>query len=145
MLNDSDKKKVASMLQEVPLFSSLDKKSLNAIASSAAKKTFKSGDVIAKEGETALSFYLILDGSVDVRRKKKVLAKLGKGQFFGEMALFDEQPRSADVVATTDGTECIVLSSWAFAGVTTANPKMSLAIIKELVRRLRETNSALTE
>ena len=144
MLTDSEKKSIVPMLQEVPLFSSLDKKAINNIANSAGKKTYKSGITIAKEGEKAVSFYLILDGAVEVHRGKEVLAKLGKGQFFGEMALFDDQPRSADVIAVDD-TTCIILTSWALAGVIAANPKMAQSIIKELVRRLRETDRALTE
>jgi CRP/FNR family cyclic AMP-dependent transcriptional regulator len=144
MLSDSDKKLVVSLLPQVPLFAQMDKKALNSVANSAGKKRYKSGDVIAKEGDKALSFFLILDGSVEVRRGKRVLAILGKGQFFGEMALLDEQPRSADVVATTD-TSCILLTSWTFAGVMAANPEISKVIIKELVRRLRETDKTLLE
>ena len=144
MLSDSDKKAVVPMLQDVPLFSLLDKKAISNIASSAGKKNYAAGSTIVKEGEKALSFFLILNGNVEVRRGKKVLAKLGHGQFFGEMALFDDQPRSADVVATED-TSCALLTSWAFAGVLAGNPKIGQAIIKELVRRLRETNKALSE
>lgn len=144
MLSDSDKKLVVSMLPQVPLFASMDKKALNTVANSAGKKTYKSGEEIAKEGDKALSFFLILEGNVEVRRGKKVLAALGKGQFFGEMALLDEQPRSADVIATTD-TTCILLTSWAFAGVMAGNPDISKVIVKELVRRLRETDKTLAE
>jgi CRP/FNR family transcriptional regulator, cyclic AMP receptor protein len=144
MLTDSEKKAVIPMLQEVPLFSSLEKKGLSSIANSAAKKSYNVGDKIAKEGEKAITFYLILNGAVEVRRKDKVLAKLGRGQFFGEMALFDNQPRSADVVAA-EPTTCILLTSWALAGVIGANPKIATQIIAELVRRLRESDRALTE
>jgi CRP-like cAMP-binding protein len=144
MLSDADKKLVVSMLPQVPLFASMDKKALNTVASSAGKKTYKSAEVIAKEGDKALSFFLILEGGVEVRRGKKVLATLGKGQFFGEMALLDEQPRSADVIATSD-TTCILLTSWAFAGVMASNPDISKVIIKELVRRLRETDKTLAD
>ena len=144
MLTDSEKKAVIPMLQEVPLFSSLEKKGLNTIANSAAKKTYDEGDKIAREGDKALSFYLILDGAVEVRRKNKILAELGRGQFFGEMALFDNQPRSADVIAT-EPTTCILLTSWALSGVIAGNPKIALQIISELVRRLRESDKALSE
>jgi CRP/FNR family transcriptional regulator, cyclic AMP receptor protein len=144
MLTDSEKKAVIPMLQEVPLFSSLDKKGLSSIANSAGKKTYNEGDTIAKEGEKAISFYLILDGRVEVKRKNKTLASLGRGQFFGEMAVFDNQPRSADVIAT-ESTTCILLTSWALSGVIAGNPKIALQIIAELVRRLRESDKALTE
>jgi CRP/FNR family transcriptional regulator, cyclic AMP receptor protein len=144
MLTDSEKKAVIPLLKEVPLFSSLDKKGLKNVAESASKKTFQAGETIAKEGEMAISFYLVLDGAVEVRRGRKVLAKLGRGQFFGEMALFDKQPRSADVVATED-TTCILLTSWALAGLMNRNPKVPQNIIVELVRRLRESDKALSE
>ncbi len=144
MLTDSEKKTVAGMLQEVPLFSSLDKKGLNSVTNSAAKKTYERGKTIAKEGEKAITFYLILDGAVEVRKGRRVLADLGRGQFFGEMALFDNQPRSADVVAT-EPTTCILLTSWALSGVIAANPKIAEQIIQELVRRLRESDKALSE
>ncbi len=144
MLTDSEKKAVIPMLQEVPLFSSLETKGLKSIVNSAAKKTYQAGDLIAKEGEKAITFYLILNGAVEVRKGKKVLAELGRGQFFGEMAVFDNQPRSADVFATED-TTCILLTSWALAGVISGSPKIAVQIISELVRRLRESDNALSE
>lgn len=144
MITDTEKKKVIPLLLEVPLFSSLNKKALGNIANSAAMRTFQSGSTIAKEGDSGVAFYLILNGSVEVRRGRKVLAKLGHGQFFGEMALFDKQPRSADVVALED-TDCLLLTSWALSGVIAANPKIAEQIISELVRRLRESNRALSE
>ena len=144
MLTDSEKKIVIAMLPEVPLFSSLDKKGLNSVANSAAKKTFEAGQTIAKEGDKAITFYLILDGSVEVKRKTRTLAKLGRGQFFGEMALFDNQPRSADVVAI-EPTTCILLTTWALSGVIGSNPKIAEQIIQELVRRIRESDKALSE
>lgn len=144
MLSESEKKTVIPMLQEVPLFSSLDKKSLGRIANSSTKRIFENGSVITKEGELGVTFYLILSGAVEVQRGKRILAKLGRKQFFGEMALFDNQPRSADVVATTE-TTCILLTSWDLMGVVSANPKIAQRIIAELARRLRETNKSLTE
>jgi CRP/FNR family transcriptional regulator, cyclic AMP receptor protein len=144
MLSDSEKKTVIPMLQDVPLFSSLDKKALGRIANSSTKRAFKEGEVITKEGEIGVTFYLILNGSVEVRRGKRVLAKLGRREFFGEMALFDNQPRSADVVATSE-TTCILLTSWDLMGVISANPKIAQRVIAELARRLRETNKSLSE
>lgn len=144
MLSDSEKKTVIPMLQEVPLFSSLDKKALGRIANSATKRVFEEGEVITQEGEMGVTFYLILNGSVEVKRGKRVLAELGRKQFFGEMALFDNQPRSADVVATSE-TTCILLTSWDLMGVISANPKIAQRVIAELARRLRETNKSLSE
>lgn len=144
MLSDSEKKAVIPMLLEVPIFSSLDKKGLGSIVNSAAKKTYKEGTVIAKEGETAYSFFLILNGSVQVRRANKVLAKLERGQFFGEMALLDNKPRSADVIAMEE-TTCILLTSWGFSGAIASNPKIAQKILAEVVNRLRLSDQALSE
>ena len=143
-LSDSEKKSVTTMLEDVPLFSSLSKKNLASIANASTKRSYDVGETIAREGESGIAFYLILSGRVEVRRGKKVLSKLGRGQFFGEMALFDKQPRSADVAAI-EKTVCLLLTSWAFEGFVAAHSDVALNVIKELSRRLRDTNKALSE
>jgi len=90
-----------------------------------------------------VGFYLILDGKAEVRKKGKVLASLGKGQFFGEMSLIDEQPRSADVVAVSP-TRCWALSSWAFNSIMKTNPEIALMMLKEMAKRLRAAQSSPT-
>ena len=111
------------------------------MASSGKELSYKSGDKIVEEGVKGLGFYLILDGSVDVRKGSKVLSKLGKGQYFGEMSLIDGSPRSADVVATSP-TTCWVLSSWSFEALVKAHPEVALVMLKETVKRLRSAQSA---
>ena len=143
-LTSADRKLVTSMLEEVPLFSSLNSKSLNSIANVATKRIFEIDQKIVGEGEMATAFYLVLDGRVEVRRGKKVFSKLGKGQFFGEMALFDKQPRSADVVAV-EKTSCLLLTSWALEGILSKNWVVTRNVLKELATRLRTTNSSLSE
>lgn len=143
-LSEADKVEVIPMLGKTPIFSSLDKKRLNSIAKASTKRVFKEGETIAKQGDSAVAFYLILTGAVEVRRGKKVLSKLGRGQFFGEMALFDEQPRSADVVAVEE-TTCLLLTSWAFEGLLADHREVAKSLTRELVRRLRETDMALSE
>ncbi|MGD1055557.1 MAG: Crp/Fnr family transcriptional regulator, partial [Nitrososphaerales archaeon] len=94
--------------------------------------------------KTGVGFYLIADGSVEVRRKGKTISGLKKGDFFGEMTLIDDQPRSADVVAIAP-TTCYVLTAWAFWGLVRSKPDIGVNLMKELVRRLRGTNRSLTE
>jgi CRP/FNR family transcriptional regulator/CRP/FNR family cyclic AMP-dependent transcriptional regulator len=96
------------------------------------------------EGENGVAFYLIIEGKVEVRHKGKVLSRLSKGDFFGEMSLLDKQPRSADVVAVVPST-CFGLTSWSFFGLIRSQPNIALNLMRELVRRLRGTNKALTE
>lgn len=143
-ISSTDKKLIVSLLEQVPLFSSLSDKSLTSICNASTKRTFEGSEKIVSEGESATAFYLILEGRVEVRRGKKVISKLGKGDFFGEMALFDKQPRSADVVAL-ERTSCLLLTSWALEGVLSKNWAVTSNVLKELASRLRSTNASLSE
>ena len=133
----------ASLLGSVPFFSGLDKGTRSSIASQGKELTYKAGDTVVEEGSMGVGFYLIVDGKAEVRKKGKVLASLGKGQFFGEMSLIDEQPRSADVVAVSP-TKCWALSSWAFGSIMKTNPEVALMMLKEMVKRLRAAQSSPT-
>ena len=102
---------------------------------------FEAGKKILQQGERGLAFLLILDGSVEINKDGKRLAKLGKGQFFGEMTVIDDQPRSADVVAI-EPTTCFGLTAWSFDAVVGSNPSIAKQIMKELVRRLRQVENS---
>ena len=132
------------MISKVPLFANLRKKHIEAISGSGKRLSYDPGRKIVKMGEKGIGFYLILDGQVEVRSGDKVLEKLGKGNFFGEMALLDKQPRSADVVAVAP-TTCFGITGWSFEEILKKEPEMVLGIMRELARRLREANAALTE
>src|SRR5438876_11222177 len=98
------------MLAEVPLFAGLKGKQIKSVASAFAReRSYDAGEVIEKEGGSALAFYLITAGSVEVRKGGKLVTKLGRGEFFGGMALIDKQPRSATVVSAESATEPLVL------------------------------------
>lgn len=137
---------VAKMLSSVPLFSGLKGKQVKAVASAFAReRAYDAGEVIEREGGSAVAFYLITNGSVEVRKGEKLVSKLGKGQFFGEMALIDNQPRSATVVSAEPGTKALVMPLWNFKAAIQTDPKVAMGVMKELARRLRETTNALTE
>jgi len=133
------------LLKEVPLFSTFNKKQLKSVRKTAKEKEFDAGETIVREGDASnTGFYLILDGQVEVKQDGSTLSKLGSGQFFGEMAVLDEKPRSADVVATTD-TQCLLLTSWDFKALIKTYPDMATKVISELANRLRQTNMALSK
>lgn len=133
-----------SMIGSVPFFGGLQEKTRKAVASQGKEMSYKAGDSIVDEGTMGVGFYLILDGKAEVRKKGgKVLATLGKGQFFGEMSLIDEQPRSADVVAIAP-TKCWALTSWAFSALVKSHPEIALSMLKEMVKRLRAAQSLPT-
>jgi CRP/FNR family transcriptional regulator, cyclic AMP receptor protein len=131
-------------LQKVPIFSGLTPKQIATMARDGKERTYEMGASVVKEGDEGVAFYLVVDGRVDVRRKARKLATLGPGQFFGEMALFTNQPRSADVVAA-EPTRCLVIARWDFWGFAMTQPKVLRTIIEEIARRLSETNKSLSE
>jgi CRP/FNR family cyclic AMP-dependent transcriptional regulator len=135
---------IVEMLQKTPLWSGLAEKELKVIARSFKELKYESGDVIVRKGEAGVGFYLIVDGTVEVRADGRLLSKLGPGQFFGEMALLDGQPRSADVVAT-EPSRCLAMSSWSFNGIVSEHPKIALKMLQEFVRRLRVNAQNISE
>lgn len=132
------------MLESVPLFRSLKKPQLKGLADSAKEKSFAAGATIVREGEEGIGFYLIRSGEARVERGGKVVATLGPGQFFGEMALLDQQPRTADVRAVGAVT-CLVLSPWEFWSAVGDEPEVLRTLLKETVRRLRAGPHGLSE
>jgi CRP/FNR family transcriptional regulator, cyclic AMP receptor protein len=136
-----DRTAVMNLLGAVPVFSSLSKKQLQSLASSVAERSYNPGDVIVSEGDKGLGFYLIGEGQVTVEKAGKAVATLGTGKFFGEMALLDEQPRTASVKAVSR-TRCFVLSPWEFWGSVGKDPEALRALLRETVRRLRQAAPA---
>ena len=136
MKQSPEKARLIGMLGKVPLFSGLGEKALRAIAEVGKEVNFESGKTILKQGEPGLSFLLVLEGKVEVRKKGKTVATTGPGGFFGEMTVFDDKPRSADIVAV-EPTKCFGMTNWSFFPVLRSNPSVAIGIIEELVRRLR--------
>src|SRR5208337_190873 len=132
------------MLQKTPLWSGLTKQDLKLIAKLSQERKFESGHAIVTKGEAGIGFYLILEGAVEVRSDGKTFSKLGPGQFFGEMSIIDNQPRSADVVAT-EASRVLILSAWSFKTLISDNPKIALKMMQEFVRRLRTTDKSLSD
>lgn len=88
-------------LAEVPLFKGLAKKHLRQISTLATQIDGKEGKVLTKEGEIGNEFIIVLEGEVEVREGDKVVATRGAGDYIGEIALLDNRPRTATVVAKT--------------------------------------------
>jgi len=142
-LDRKEETEVAAMLQNVPIFSGMSKKELKTMAHSFVERSYDTGKVIEREGEKGVSFYLIVDGSVDVRKGEKSIAKLSKGQFFGELSLLDKQPRSASIEAL-EPTRCLIMTSWVWSGFLETQPKLAVPVMRELARRLREADQKLS-
>jgi CRP-like cAMP-binding protein len=135
---------LADRLAKVPILGGLSHSQLKKLAKWMKVISYESGETIVKRGEEGIGLYLILEGSAEVRRGTRSLAQLGSGQFFGEMAIFDSQPRSADVAAA-QRSKLGVLSKWEFWGFAKTEPAVLRGILEEMTRRLRLTDQALSE
>lgn len=131
-------------LAAVPLFSSLSRRQLEAVGRAGKVRSYAAGETIVARGDHGIGFYLVLEGRVEVRADGRVIAALSPGEFFGEMALFADEPRTADVVASVR-TQCLVLSRWEFWGEMSREPEVLRVLMAELVHRLRSTPHALKE
>jgi CRP-like cAMP-binding protein len=120
-----------------PLFAEMPERHLKRIAKFAKVRDIPPETFVVKHGEKGIGFYLILEGHVQVRRGGRSIARLGPGDFFGELALFDDRTRSADVV-TSEPTRVVVLSRWEFWGFAQEHPAILRTILQEMARRLQE-------
>jgi CRP-like cAMP-binding protein len=127
-------------LAEVPLFSACSKKDLMKVARASDEVDVPEGRVLCKEGQTGREFFLILAGTASVKRNGRKVATLGKGQFFGEMALLDRGPRSATVVADTDMT-LLVLGQREFGGLVDEVSGLAHKLLAAMASRLREADA----
>jgi CRP-like cAMP-binding protein len=103
----------ANLLKRVPIFSDLDRKELDRIASSMKQRTFNAGDTVTSEGKTGVGFFVIEDGEATVTVGGDERRRLGPGDYFGEVALLNESARTATITADTE-LRCYGLTSWEF-------------------------------
>ena len=109
-----------ALLEQVRLFKGVEDKDLARIAASFKARTFGAGDVIAEEGSSGIGFFVIETGTAKATHGDIVVAELGPGSSFGEVALIDEGPRSATVTAESE-LKCWGLSAWEFRPLAETN------------------------
>jgi CRP-like cAMP-binding protein len=132
------------VLQAIPLFQTLEDRNLQEIADLLIDRKFPKNATIFEEGVGGDYMYVIKEGQVKVTKmsedgREKILEILGPGDFFGEMALLDREPRSASI-KTTRSCVLLALSRNDFLGLLRNNPDISMELIRVLSRRLRETD-----
>ncbi len=130
-------------LQTIDLFSELSKKELRSVSRLMTEVPFKAGRDLMVEGSTGREFMVILDGDATVRRKGRVLARVGAGDFLGELAVIAGVPRTATVTADTDMI-LSVLNRREFSSLLDEQPGIARKILVGAVRRLHELEPALT-
>lgn len=130
---------VANTLGKVPIFSECSKRELAIIARAAKEVVHKEGTVIAREGERGVGLFLILEGQCSVTIGGKTKAKLGPGDFFGEVALLDGGPRTATVTALSP-VKLIGITGWVFRGLLMEHPSIALKTLEAVAGRLRSVS-----
>lgn len=123
-------------LARVPLFRGLGKGELKFLASRIDEVTLSPGETVIREGQPTEAFFILVSGHVQVTRKGKPTARLGPGDFFGEIGMLDRGPATATVVAE-DGGDALILSHVQFRDAIRGNDKLALQVIGAMAERLR--------
>jgi len=129
-------------LEEVPLFEGLSKRHLRRVAKLAHVRRFADGSTLVRAGDSGKSFFVLLDGTAKVVRRGARARRLGIGDYFGEMALLDGAPRSADVVAESE-VLALTIDRSGFSKLLSAEPMLSQALLRTLAARLRAAESSI--
>ncbi len=125
------------LLANVPLFAGLDRRDLRDIASSMKERRFRAGHTLAEEGQSGIGFFVIEDGEARVEVGGQSVAKLGSGDYFGEIALIAETPRTATVVAETE-IRTLGLTSWEFRPIVETNASIAWKLLEALAKKFHQ-------
>jgi CRP/FNR family cyclic AMP-dependent transcriptional regulator len=134
----------AQILKSVPLFSSFNDAHLNTLLTCVQHRSYPRGSFILRAGEETDALYIILSGRAkvlipDEEGHEVILTVMGPQEFFGEMGLLDDLPRSASV-ETLESCEMLRLSKAGFINVLKDNFELAMMIIRNLVRRMRDAD-----
>lgn len=135
---------VTDILRKVPLFRQLAPSDLDRVSEISRERAYPRNSVILFEDDPGDALYVVAQGQVKVvligeDGREVILSVLGEGEFFGEMALIDDEPRSAHVIAMEDST-LLVIRREDFQGQLQQTPGIALALLRELSRRLRRAD-----
>lgn len=133
----ASKKAHVEHLRNVPLFQSCSQKDLEKIAKAGDEVTMPAGSLIVDQGQTGREAFVVLEGSVTVRRNGKKVATAGPGTIVGELSLLDHGPRTATVICDTDCT-FLLLDQRKFLGVIDDVPAIGHKLLASLASKIRE-------
>jgi CRP-like cAMP-binding protein len=126
------------LIKRAPLFSNCSRKELEAIAAIADEIDLPKGKVLIREGERGREFFVLLEGEAEVLKGRRAIRKLGPGDFFGEIALIGNTPRTATVVARTP-VRALVITDRAFRALLEKMPELQVKVMQTLAERLNST------
>lgn len=136
------------LLRSIPLFEGLSDEDLVALGQHLERRLFAAGTMIFAQGDSGSSMYIVESGDINIHlpgeaSRRISLKDIARGEYFGELALFDEMPRSASALATTD-TMLLELQRDTLEDYLARRPRVALAILRTMSERLRETNTMLS-
>lgn len=124
------------MLKKVPLFADLDNRELEQIATSMRERRFKTGDTVTQEGAGGVGFFVVEAGEADVTVGGEVKGSIGPGDYFGEIALINESPRTATITARTD-LLCYGMTPWDFRPLVESNSAIAWKLLTAMAEKMR--------
>ena len=132
------------VLKAVPMFATFSQDQLRDLSAMVQRRSAPRGSEVVHEGDPADSLYVVVSGRLKVMMgeadgKETILSIIGPGEFFGEMGLIDDNPRSATVIAI-EPCELLALGRRDFRKTLVENPDLAMAVMRVLVRRLREAD-----
>lgn len=129
-------------LRKIPLFMACNDRQLEFIATRVEELDFKAGKVLCEQGKSGGEFFIVLEGEAEVRRNGKAVDTIKDGDHFGEIALLDDGPRTATVVAKTP-LRCLVLSPRQFQDVLHQDAEIAVHMLRDVTKRLRASTREL--
>ena len=124
------------MLKKVPLFAGLDNKELQEIAISMRERRFRAGDTVTQEGAGGVGFFVVQEGEADVQVGGESKGSVGPGDYFGEIALINEPPRTATLTARTPML-CYGMTPWDFRPLVETNSTIAWKLLTAMAEKLR--------
>ena len=126
----------ADVLKKVPLFAGLDDRELQQIASTMRERRYRAGETLTEEGRGGAGFFVIEEGEADVDVGGEQRGSVGPGDYFGEIALLTDSPRTATLTARTDML-CHGMTPWDFRPLVESNSAIAWKLLTAMADRLK--------
>lgn len=119
----------------IPVIAALKPKDREKVLANARHRTFVAGETVVREGDGSLNLFLIASGRARVEQGGHAIGTMGAGDFFGELGILEQHPRTATVIAEED-LACVLIPAWEFRSLLVEHPEMAVPMLHTLIRRL---------
>ena len=139
----------SALLRTIPMFEELETEDLDALAKTLVERRYQGGQLVFNQGDKGTEMYVVAEGHINIHlpgegSRRVSLKDITRGEYFGELALFDDKPRSASALATTEAV-LLELGRDTLSDYLRKRPHAAMAILRTMAERLRETNAMLSE